>query len=270
MPARSAREQAFLLIAYLPLGFLFFWASGLMAGPMARALPSVDPNDQLRLALWINQVLGLGIPCLGGLLLLRPSLPALGLRRPAAGPLLLAGVGALGLWIPLLALDTLRARLLSDPEQEALFFDLVRPGWGGNALVFASLALLPALWEELAFRGILQPALTRAWGARAAIPLTALAFALFHRSAAQFLVPLLLGLGLGWLRWRTDCLWPSCLAHALHNALTIRAMQTREAWFQPDALLPHPGWIAAGLLLAAGAAWGIARLSRGAGAGHGR
>lgn len=259
----SPRRQALLLLAFLPMGLGFFVKTGEAAGWLACLLLDPGSPDQLRLALWILQTLGLGIPCLGALLLLRPSLSEIGIRLPAPGVLLLAGVGTLGLWIPLLALDTLRARLLSDPSREALFFDLIRPGWGGSALVFASLAVLPALWEELAFRGILQSTLSRAWGARVAIPLAALAFAGFHRSAAQFLVPLLLGLALGWLRWRTDCLWIPCAAHALHNALTIGAMQAHEAWFRPDAPLPHPGGAAAGFVLAAGAAWGLARLTRG-------
>lgn len=90
------------------------------------------------------------------------------------------------------------------------------PGW----LLALVLALLPALVEELFFRGGLLSGLEE-WGQPAAILISALCFAMAHGSAANFLGPLAAGLVFGYLTAVTDSIWPAVAGHLIHNLIFL-------------------------------------------------
>ena len=79
--------------------------------------------------------------------------------------------------------------------------------------------LLVAYTEELLFRGVLQGAVQRATGSPwKAILQTAVFFALIHlvnREPLAICLPhrFAAGVALGWLRWRSNSLWPCVQAH---------------------------------------------------------
>ncbi len=84
------------------------------------------------------------------------------------------------------------------------------------------LALLPALGEELVFRGVLQRQIMRRianpW---TAIVLSAAIFSFVHFQFEGFLPRWLLGILLGWLYWRTGNFWVPVAAHFTNNALQV-------------------------------------------------
>ena len=84
------------------------------------------------------------------------------------------------------------------------------------------IAVVPAIGEELVFRGIVQQRLShflpKAWQA---IWLSALLFSLFHLQFAGFLPRLLLGAVLGYLFYWTQNLWIPIIAHLLINGLQL-------------------------------------------------
>lgn len=90
------------------------------------------------------------------------------------------------------------------------------PGW----LLALALALLPALVEELFFRGGLLSGLEE-WGQPAAILISALCFAMVHGSAVNFLGPLAAGLVFGYLTAVTDSIWPAVAGHLIHNLIFL-------------------------------------------------
>ncbi len=85
----------------------------------------------------------------------------------------------------------------------------------------ALLSLVPALAEELFFRGWLQRRLVEALGPAAGIGLATLAFAGMHGDLVQGVAVLPAGALLGYLAWRTGSLWPAVLGHAAFNALGV-------------------------------------------------
>ena len=86
------------------------------------------------------------------------------------------------------------------------------------------IALLPALGEELIFRGLLQKQLMRRianpW---IALVLGAAIFSFIHFQFEGFLPRMLLGLLLGWLYWRTGNFWIPVIAHFFNNGFQVVA-----------------------------------------------
>src|SRR5262249_56297190 len=111
-------------------------------------------------------------------------------------------------------------------------------GGGGEqpVAVVLCLGVIPAVLEELFFRGYLFSALCAASPPRTAIVVSALLFGLFHLVGPLLIVErgvtsTLLGLLLGWLAWRTGSVVPGMILHALHNtSLLLLAYYDTSAW----------------------------------------
>ena len=87
---------------------------------------------------------------------------------------------------------------------------------------FGFTAIVLAPWfEEIIFRGALLPVAARRLGAAGGILLSAAVFAVAHLSLGELLPLLVLGSGLGWLRWSSGRLGSCVLMHALWNGLTF-------------------------------------------------
>ena len=77
--------------------------------------------------------------------------------------------------------------------------------------------MFPPLSEELAFRGIIYSGLLRTLGRWESVLISSFAFALLHLSPMVLVTHLPLGIYFCLLRQRSQSLWPSMFAHALHN-----------------------------------------------------
>jgi hypothetical protein len=80
---------------------------------------------------------------------------------------------------------------------------------------------LGPLAEEVVFRGLLFAWLERRWGPRVAVVGSAVAFAAAHMEPTYISFVLPLALFLGWVRWRSNSLWPSLIAHATENCIFV-------------------------------------------------
>ena len=158
----------------------------------------------------------------------------IGFRKPAHWWMLLVGIALMFVSLPLTNIlgtwnenanfgETLE-RLLKMMEDMA--GDLtdrmlqVDTFWGllGNLLV---IALIPAIGEELTFRGVLQQALTRKMNVHVAVFLTAFIFSFIHFQFYGFLPRMFLGLLLGYLFYYSGSLWTSILMHFVNNGAAV-------------------------------------------------
>jgi membrane protease YdiL (CAAX protease family) len=80
--------------------------------------------------------------------------------------------------------------------------------------------VLPAVVEELFFRGVLFQALERC-GTWPALLLSSLAFAMIHGDLHNFAGPLAAGMIYGYMTYVLDSLWPAMLAHLVNNGLML-------------------------------------------------
>lgn len=91
-------------------------------------------------------------------------------------------------------------------------------------LNFVMIALLPAVFEELLFRGILTRLFTKATAnAHIGILLSGILFGLVHGQLFKFLPIAVLGILLGYLYWWTKNLWVPIFAHFFHNGIQVVA-----------------------------------------------
>jgi membrane protease YdiL (CAAX protease family) len=163
-----------------------------------------------------------------------PARPARILGLSGAPPRLFAAAISIGAtaWY----INMRLVALLPVPERDARALERIveRPSLPAALIIFA---LVPAVCEELVFRGVLARALGRRLPLVGAAAISALAFSAYHLSLVQALPTATLGTVLAVLAIRADSVLPAVLAHAINNAIAI-AMSRGE--------LPQvAGWLAA-------------------------
>jgi sodium transport system permease protein len=152
----------------------------------------------------------------------------LGLNPASVHALVTALVLAAVVLIPLVQLTLQIYERLSIVKEmvekhEALAQVLEELYQGGPTAAWAILALvvLPALCEEIAFRGFILTGLRKRFKPWNAIWLSSGMFALYHMNVFQFFPTFILGAILGLLAIRSGSIWPGVLFHLLHNGLLV-------------------------------------------------
>lgn len=129
--------------------------------------------------------------------------------------------------------------LASEVTQSMLAFD---SAWQFPATLL-TVALLPAICEEFAFRGVIQP-LAAKWtnNVHAAVWLSGFLFSAIHLQFHGFLPRMVLGAGLGYLVIYSNSLWPAIAAHFFNNAGAIlMAAVYGPEWVQQE-MNAAPEW----------------------------
>ena len=94
--------------------------------------------------------------------------------------------------------------------------------WPQFILAVFIIAFLPALFEELLFRGVLQNLFVRWWKKPLlAIVVTSFIFSLIHASYYLFISRFILGLALGVLFYQSKNIWVNTFAHFINNLLAV-------------------------------------------------
>jgi sodium transport system permease protein len=166
----------------------------------------------------------LGPPVALAVLLTSDPLGTLRLRWPSARDLALAAglaialnpvVRELGYWVGQLfpASEAIRGQLAELGKQ--------LPNLGVAVLVFA---VMPAITEEVAFRGYILSGLERSYSRTTSIVLSALLFGFLHVLLSlfqQLFGAAVLGLVLGLIAVRSRSLWPGVVFHFVNNTLGV-------------------------------------------------
>jgi len=95
-----------------------------------------------------------------------------------------------------------------------------RAGWPLWSMLLL-ISAMPAVFEELAFRGVIQSTLERVLNARDAWLIQAALFSVLHLSPLMFPSHFLMGLCFGYMRRRSRSIYPGMLLHACWNALVV-------------------------------------------------
>lgn len=169
------------------------------------------------------------------------------LRLPTARNLMLALLLALFLLPPLAEFTAYVLRQSEDlrtllKERMPLAEELLslEAMWWEYMLV---LAVLPAICEELAFRGFILTGLRQRFGPWTAIFLSSFFFALFHLNLFQIIPTFLLGIVLGMIATRTGSVWPGMLFHLAYNSLLLVVRFLQDAEYEGVAISEQTGQI---------------------------
>ncbi len=94
-------------------------------------------------------------------------------------------------------------------------------------LYVLQVAIIPAIVEEVAIRGIVMPPLKK-YGERFAIVMSALVFALMHSNITQVPFAFVAGLALGYFSIATGSVWTAVAIHAANNFIAVISSMTGE------------------------------------------
>lgn len=162
----------------------------------------------------------------------------LGFRKPNSAWMLLIGVALMFVSLPVTnqltawnekmnfgaAFESLEALLkqmedvAGDLTERMLKVDTI----GGLLVNLLVIALIPAIGEELTFRGVLQQSLVKGCkNAHVGIFISAAIFSFIHFQFYGFLPRMFLGLILGYMFYYSGSLWTSILMHFINNGTAV-------------------------------------------------
>jgi sodium transport system permease protein len=183
------------------------------------------------------------------------------LRAPTALPLIGAVIVGLTAWAPAHEILFFQEQYLSSPAALAESDRALQTALGEMTLpaVLLIMAIIPAISEELFFRGFLLSGLRTKMRPWTAIFCAAIAFGAFHYFISRLAVTMSLGVLLGWMCWRSKSIWPGIVTHALYNGFwviiamnpglqTTLGINVEDSWSH----LPLPVFAIATALLIAG------------------
>lgn len=214
------------LLLVLGLLFGFSVVVAVMIGLLAIPFPSLR-TDQTPLVLPVQVAfygcLYLSFRLVLGLRHHKPVLSLLGWRRPQIN-LIWMGGGGVVLAFVLSALGD----LFKTPKIALPFEKLTNTPASLTFFAIVAIVLAP-FFEELFFRGFVQPLLSRTFGTVAGILITAGLFGALHGFEYSWvwqyaLFISLAGAVFGWLRARTNSIVPSTVMHGCFNAVSVVAL----------------------------------------------
>lgn len=108
-----------------------------------------------------------------------------------------------------------------------------------------NIALVPAICEEVLFRGYVLRSFEKSWGIITAVVISGIVFGLFHIQLGNALPLATLGIILALMTWFSGSIWPAVAAHFLNNgAAVVAGINYPELLFQDvTAELLPPIWL---------------------------
>ena len=105
------------------------------------------------------------------------------------------------------------------PRESSSYF----PDLSGGMIVpaFIVIAIMPAIFEELMFRGLLLNCCENGMGSIRAILVTGFCFSLFHASPEQTVYQFIAGCAFAFIAVRSGSILPSIVMHFINNALIV-------------------------------------------------
>ncbi|RMF38498.1 MAG: CPBP family intramembrane metalloprotease [Planctomycetota bacterium] len=225
----TATPAEAVLCGVIILVFMFF--AQMLAGPSINSWTAIV---QSTVAVQLGVILAPAL--LMAIMLTRSLRRALRIEVPRAEHLVLSLLLGVALHPLYRILGTQIAKVfpIGEDTQLALqFFErtvMEQPLWACAGL----LALLPAVCEELTFRGFIFGGLAAHGRTARAIAVSALLFGFTHNLLPQSIAAVCMGLVLGVVAWRTGSVLCTMIVHGLNNLLTVTI-----AWYSTrDAEIP--------------------------------
>jgi membrane protease YdiL (CAAX protease family) len=142
-----------------------------------------------------------------------------GLRRPRSWPRALGytAIALIAIWV---ASGALAPFLDANDEQGLVPDDWDSSRLGAFIAFFLAVSVVAPVVEELTYRG-LGISLLFPYGAILAIAVTGVLFGASHGLLVALPVLVIFGLVIGWLRWKSESVYPAMILHGLFNGVAV-------------------------------------------------
>ncbi len=244
----SAAFKLFILLGLLLFGALLGMLTGLVLSALFYGLPVdqifLDPGTleglQIARVMQISGQLGLFVfpPLFYSLLVNKFPLTSLGFNKAHQPEILIFGVLTMFIGLPLIHflgelnqqmhlpefMAGLEQWMIDKEEQAALLSEQFLEVTTVSGLLFNlfMIAIIPAIGEELLFRGAMQPLLIRLFkNVHLGIFIASLLFSLMHLQFYGLLPRVALGLFMGYYFYYSKSLWVPILMHFVNNGTAV-------------------------------------------------
>lgn len=209
----------------------------------------------VRLGFWgtaVNQLLILAVPLLAAWYLKSDMRSLFSLHVPEKGTLAGSVLLYIGAYSLMMALSSVLMGILPESTQnlEESFRIITEQPLPVLLLVTA---VMPAVGEELLFRGFLFGSLQRRIGLRWGILISALVFGAFHMSLVKLLPTAILGASFSYIVFRSGSLYVTSVLHCLNNTVSMLALKYPEQAAKVAPLLTKEQFSAGDTVLLAAA-----------------
>jgi len=178
--------------------------------------------------LFANQLLIIGVPLFMVWYTKKEFKPTFSIKVPKLTSALGAVLLEISLFVVVMLLSALLTKIFpQDVEVVNQTFDVMLNGipfWVALLII----ALLPAVCEEILFRGYLFSATKNRFKPILAMVIVAVVFGVFHMSLSKFFTTGLLGFVFCYVVYKTGSLALSCLMHFINNAISVVVMYYGE------------------------------------------
>ncbi len=234
-PLPSAAEALFCGVVILVLSFVF----------QNSVAPPQDFAGFARITLALFLAVVLAPPVIMAVMFTSSPRQTLLLKPPRWRMVTAAAVLAVALHPFILAFDSLIVWIYPiAPKVQQAADELQKMFTSANVwLLILCIAAMPAVCEEIAFRGFILSGFRRLGNNRRAIVVSALFFGIAHGFLQQEINAFVMGLLLGYLAVRSGSLLPGMTFHFLHNSLSVLSAKITPELierFPPLGLLVHP------------------------------
>lgn len=199
------------------------------------AQPPVSFEHFARQTLILHVGMIIGPVVLMAIVLTTRPLNTLGFNRTRISAIPLAILMAIGLHPIVAGFGELVLRVYpmpSDGGQMQQVMEQVFAGAPGIISVLLLFAVLPAISEEIAFRGFILNGLRKSGDRWAAILIASLFFGATHGMLQQSIIAFFTGTIIGFVSFQAGSIWPAMCYHFTHNAITVTLSQTTVAEMQ--------------------------------------
>jgi sodium transport system permease protein len=208
---------------------------------MGFALPTPTNFAEFVSIVGVTQLIVIAMPALlMAVMLTRSPTQTLLLRRPPFGTPLAAALLALALHPTANLLQAIVQKIypLDDQVAKALNAMVFQPDsiW----VLLLVIAVLPAVCEELAFRGFILSGLRHTGHKWTAILVSSIFFGATHALFQQSLIASLIGAIIGFVAVQSGSIWPCMLFHTIHNSMAVLVQRVLGAAGERPQWL---GWI---------------------------
>lgn len=109
-------------------------------------------------------------------------------------------------------------------QMQAQSMEMIKAYINGDSLLWLALfhiSVVPAVCEEVLFRGYALRSFEKSWGPAAAIIVSGIIFGVYHLQPGNILALATLGILFGYITWASQSILPAMGAHFLNNAASV-------------------------------------------------